>query len=150
MGLDNKIYPWYNTYRFKKGSDEMTEKEIQKTMKALDISRDEAIAMLKEDEEIDRMAMGEVDNDLTAEQKKVKKAMTKTGEKKKTVYKFDKKKERKVDETKKHFLDCIRVLIEGMGAVVEPLKTEAEMHFTFGEDSYTIKLIKHRPPKTAE
>lgn len=128
----------------------MTEKEIQKTMKALDISRDEAIAMLKEDEEIDRMAMGEVDNDLTAEQKKVKKAMTKTGEKKKTVYKFDKKKERKVDETKKHFLDCIRVLIEGMGAVVEPLKTEAEMHFTFGEDSYTIKLIKHRPPKTAE
>lgn len=128
----------------------MTEKEIQKTMKALDISRDEAVAMLKEDEEIDRMAMGEVDNDLTAEQKKVKKAMTKTGEKKKTVYKFDKKKERKVDETKKHFLDCIRVLIEGMGAVVEPLKTEAEMHFTFGEDSYTIKLIKHRPPKTAE
>ena len=128
----------------------MTEQEIQKTMKALDISRDEAVAMLKEDEEIDRMAMGEVDNDLTAEQKKVKKAMTKTGEKKKTVYKFDKKKERKVDETKKHFLDCIRVLIEGMGAVVEPLKTEAEMHFTFGEDSYTIKLIKHRPPKTAE
>lgn len=128
----------------------MTEQEIQKTMKALDISRDEAVAMLKEDEEIDRMAMGEVDNDLTAEQKKVKKAMTKTGEKKKTVYKFDKKKERKVDETKKHFLDCIRVLIEGMGAVVEPLKTEAEMHFTFGEDSYTIKLIKHRPQKTAE
>lgn len=128
----------------------MTEQEIQKTMKALDISRDEAVAMLKEDEEIDRMAMGEVDNDLTAEQKKVKKAMTKTGEKKKTVYKFDKKKERKVDETKKHFLDCIRVLIEGMGAIVEPLKTEAEMHFTFGEDSYTIKLIKHRPPKTAE
>lgn len=128
----------------------MTEKEIQKTMKALDISRDEAIAMLKEDEEIDRMAMGEVDNDLTAEQKKVKKAMTKTGEKKKTVYKFDKKKERKVDETKKHFLDCIRVLIEGMGAVVEPLKTEAEMHFTFGEDSYTIKLIKHRPPKDSK
>lgn len=128
----------------------MTEQEIQKTMKALDISRDEAIAMLKEDEEIDRMAMGEVDNDLTAEQKKVKKAMTKTGEKKKTVYKFDKKKERKVDETKKHFLDCIRVLIEGMGAVVEPLKTEAEMHFTFGEDSYTIKLIKHRPPKDSK
>lgn len=128
----------------------MTEKEIQKTMKALDISRDEAVAMLKEDEEIDRMAMGEVDNDLTAEQKKVKKAMTKTGEKKKTVYKFDKKKERKVDETKKHFLDCIRVLIEGMGAVVEPLKTEAEMHFTFGEDSYTIKLIKHRPPKDSK
>lgn len=128
----------------------MTEKDIQKTMKALDVSRDEAIAMLKEDEEIDRMAMGEVDNDLTAEQKKVKKAMTKTGEKKKTVYKFDKKKERKVDETKKHFLDCIRVLIEGMGAVVEPLKTEAEMHFTFGEDSYTIKLIKHRPPKDSK
>ena len=128
----------------------MTEKDIQKTMKALDLSREEAIEMLKEDEEIDRMGMSEVDNDLTAEQKKVKKAMTATGEKKKTVYKFDKKRERKVDEVKKHLMDCIRVLLEGLGAKVEPLTTEAEMHFVHLGENYTIKLIKHRPPKTAK
>lgn len=128
----------------------MTEKDIQKTMKALDLSREEAIEMLKEDEEIDRMGMSEVDNDLTAEQKKVKKAMTATGEKKHTVYKFDKKRERKVDEVKKHLMDCIRVLLEGLGAKVEPLTTEAEMHFVHLGENYTIKLIKHRPPKTAK
>lgn len=128
----------------------MTEKDIQKTMKALDLSREEAIEMLKEDEEIDRMGMSEVDNDLTAEQKKVKKAMTATGEKKKTVYKFDKKRERKVDEVKKHLMDCIKVLLEGLGAKVEPLTTEAEMHFVHLGENYTIKLIKHRPPKAAK
>lgn len=128
----------------------MTEKDIQKIMKALDLSREEAIEMLKEDEEIDRMGMSEVDNDLTAEQKKVKKAMTSTGEKKHTVYKFDKKRERKVDEVKKHLMDCFKVLLEGLGAKVEPLTTEAEMHFVHLGENYTIKLIKHRPPKTAK
>ena len=128
----------------------MTEKDIQKAMKSLDLTREEAVEMLKEDEEVDRMGMKEVDNDLTAEQKKVKKSMTATGEKKHTVYKFDKKRERKVDEVKKHLMDCIRVLLEGLGAKVEPLTTEAEMHFVHLGENYTIKLIKHRPPKTAK
>lgn len=134
----------------KKGSDYMTEKQILDTMKALDLTRDEAIELIKEDEEVDRMSMKEVDNDLTAEQKKAKKAMTKTGEKKPTVYKFDKKRERKVDETKKHIMSCIKVLLEGLKATVQPLTTEAEMHFSYEGAEYTIKLIKHRPPKSAE
>lgn len=129
----------------------MTEQEILKTMKALDVSRAEAIGILKEDEEIDRMEMSQVDNDLTAEQKKVKKQMTKTGDKKKpTVYKFDKPKERKVDETKKRFLTAIKVLLEGAGCAVETPKTEAEMHFTYEDESYTLKLIKHRAPKDSK
>lgn len=129
----------------------MTEQEILKTMKALDVSRAEAIGILKEDEEIDRMDMGKVDDDLTPEQKKVKKQMTATGNKKKpTVYKFDKPKERKVDEIKKHLLTPIKVLLEGAGCAVAPLKTEAEMHFTYEGESFTLKLIRHRAPKDSK
>lgn len=53
--------------------------------------------------------------------------------------------ERKVDETKKHLLDCCRVLLEGMGCKIQSIKTETEITFTFEEDEYSFKLVKHRP-----
>ena len=121
----------------------MDEKRIAKLMKDLDCTREEAIQVILEDEEIDGMTMKEVNSDLSADQKKAMKEATKTGTKKRTEV----KRERKVDETKKHLMNCHRVLLEGLGATVEPLTTEAEMHFTFEGASYTVKLIKHRPPK---
>ena len=51
----------------------MTEAEIKKMMTTLKISREEAIDLIREDEEVDKMPMSEVDSDLTAEQKKAKK-----------------------------------------------------------------------------
>lgn len=121
----------------------MTEKDIVKMMNALKCTREEAIEIIKEDEEIDKMTMKEVNADLTSEQKKAIKEATKTGTKKRT----NTKRERKVDETKKRLINNYRVLLEGMGAVIEPLKTESEMHFTFENAHYTVKLIKHREPK---
>ena len=55
--------------------------------------------------------------------------------------------ERKVDEEKKHLISCIKVLLEGLGASISNVKNEAEISFIFGKNDYTIKLIKHRPPK---
>lgn len=55
--------------------------------------------------------------------------------------------ERKVDNTKKRLLDDCRVLLEGLGAIITNIKTETEISFTFNEEKYTLKLIKHRPPK---
>ena len=57
------------------------------------------------------------------------------------------KKERKVDEKKKHLLCCCKVLFEGMGAKILKVKTETEISFSFEEEEYTLKLIKHRPKK---
>lgn len=57
------------------------------------------------------------------------------------------KKARKVDTEKKHILDCIRVLIEGMKAKSVVMKTETELSFEYGGNAYTLKLTKHRPPK---
>ena len=121
----------------------MNEKQIEKIMKSLGCTREEAIELIMEDEAVDHMTSKEVNSDLTADQKKAMKKATNTGTKKRTAV----KRERKVDETKGRLLNDYRVLLEGLGAQVEPLKTEAEMHFTFEGASYTVKLIKHRPPK---
>ncbi len=120
------------------------EKRVARLMKSLSCTREEALAVIAEDEEIDGMSMKELHADETPEQKKARKEATKTGTRKRTEV----KRERKVDETKKHLLDAFRIYLEGSGAVVEPLKTEAEMNFKFEGADYTVKLIKHRPPKT--
>lgn len=119
------------------------EAKIQKVMKTCELTREEAIAMLKEDEEVDKMSVKEAQADLTDEQKKAVKSATKVGSKKRTAV----KRERKIDEVKKKIINCIRVLLEGMGAVVQPLTNETDLHFTYSGESYSIKLIKHRPPK---
>ena len=56
-------------------------------------------------------------------------------------------KERKVDETKKRIFNYCRIPLEGAGAVVTSTKTETEITFTFEEETYTLKLTKHRQPK---
>ena len=51
---------------------------------------------------------------------------------------------RKVDEEKLHFLNGFIEYLRSAGAIVELPKNEAELNFKFGENDYTIKLIKHR------
>ncbi len=54
------------------------------------------------------------------------------------------KKERKIDETKKHLLSCCKVLFEGLGAKIINVKTETEITFSLNNEEYSLKLIKHR------
>lgn len=56
-------------------------------------------------------------------------------------------KERKVDETKKRLLADCKVLLEGLGANILVIKTETEITFSFDNDEYSLKLIKHRKAK---
>lgn len=121
----------------------INEKQIEKLMSSLKCSRDEAIEIIKEDAEIDGMSMKEVSADLTQEQKEAIKKVSKTGTKKRTPV----NRVRKVDVTKKQLISGFRSYLESEGAIVETPKTEAEMHFTYNDESYTVKLIKHRPPK---
>lgn len=46
------------------------EERIKQLMKTLEITREEAIDLIREDEEVDRMTVKEAEADLTAEQKK--------------------------------------------------------------------------------
>ena len=125
----------------------MTEQKIEKMMKSLGLTRDEAISMLKEDEAIDKMSMKEVTNDLTAEQKKAVKEVTKTtsSKERKSV-----KRERKVDVDKLEILSvCDDALCDLVDNVCER-KTETELNFEYKGVKYTLKLIKHRPPKASK
>lgn len=112
--------------------------EIEKNMKALEISKEEAIEMwlfdndYEDNEEVDEMT--------------VKAKAVKRYEKGDTPRKATKK-ERKVDEEKKTLLDLCKTPIEGAGGIVTNVKNEAEFSFTFGNNCYTVKLVKHRPPK---
>ena len=83
----------------------------------------------------------ETKNAIKNAEKNAPRRYEKSGNRKKTV------KERKVDETKKMFLDEVSALVEDLGAVVVSRKTETENTFTFEDATYTFKLTKHRPPK---
>ena len=111
--------------------------EIEKNMKALEISRDEAIEMWLDDNDY---IENEEAEKLTEKAKVIKRYETSDKPRKKV------KKERKVDEEKKHL---INILVTALGDEVcnISVKNEAEISFICNENSYTIKLVKHRPPK---
>ena len=111
--------------------------EIEKNMKALEISRDEAIEMWLDDNDYIENEEAEA---LTEKAKVIKRYETSDKPRKKVT------KERKVDEEKKYL---INILVTALGDEVRNIsvKNEAEISFLCNENSYTIKLVKHRPPK---
>ena len=124
-----------------------TETLVQKHMRLLGISEDEAKALIEADKAIDK---GEkMDFDLTPEQAKNAKKYTKTGTKKPTVYKFDteKAKSRKKDDEKGEFISKIAEFIGKFVQNVEIVNAEREISFEIGENSYSLTLTKHRKAK---
>ena len=111
--------------------------EIQHNMKALGISEKEAIDMWLDDNDYTE---NEVVEELTKKAKSVKRYEQAEKPRKKTV------KERKVDEEKKHLINILVTSLNGEVSNIS-VKNEAEISFTCNENSYTIKLVKHRPPK---
>lgn len=128
-----------------------TEKEyealIQKHMRTLKCTRDEAIDLIECDDEIDR---GNKELfALTDEQKKLVRSVTKAD--RKPTAKKEVKRERKIDEDKKHIFDILRIVFEGykLNGEIEnlTLKNEAEISFNYNGSDYTVKLTKHRVKK---
>jgi hypothetical protein len=111
--------------------------EVRKNQRELDLSEEDAVRMFFEDWEY--IPAGS----------KVKIERVKDIQTKKEYAKSDKPrkastKERKVDETKKRFLNGFRIYIEGCGCEIVNLKTETELTFNFEDEQYTVKLTKHR------
>lgn len=122
----------------------MDEKKIASLMKSLGCTREEAIAVIQEDEEIDKMTMKEINADLTPEQRKAMKDATKTGTKKRTAV----KRERKPDEEKADIISQIAEFLKTIdGYDVDIIKGEREISLIVGANDYSITLTKHRPPK---
>ena len=126
----------------------MNEKQIEKLMKSLGVSREEAIEIIKEDEEIDGMTVKEAQSDLSTEQKKAVKKACSTGVKSKEK-KAPVKRERKPNEGKRWIMTQVRVLFDGIalnGKVSDVVLSNEERTLDFVKDgvSYTLTLTAHR------
>ena len=84
------------------------EEKIAHYMKKYGISREEAIEMIEYDTETDNMKVSEIKKELTPEQREAQKAMTITTSGKKV----ERKREHKVNERKKWFIEVIKTLFE--------------------------------------
>lgn len=113
------------------------EQEIQKNMRVLGISREEAEQLWEDDQED---YIGEEGEEMTRKAKEVKRY--EKGDKPRAKA----KKERKVDENKKLILDKLHKALETFVKITN-VKTETEISFVYNDEEYTLKLTKHRPKK---
>lgn len=112
-------------------------------MRSLDISRDEAIEILRADAEIDR---GAKLFELSDEQKAVEKKMRKTV---KAVAPNGKKVERplKIDDNRELLLTSIIELFHdkfSIENIERPQRTTNKIRFEFNSDTFTVTIAKGR------
>lgn len=123
------------------------EEMIMKHMNTLGITREEAIQLIADDEEIDHMIRtSDIDGDLTEEQRKsAKKA--RQADRKLTVYKFDTTKRKRAENTGKRFLiDEIKKCLENAGA--DNLEvTNPEREIVFMSEGTKYKIVLSAPRK---
>ena len=113
------------------------EEDILKMMKNLDLTREEAIQLLQDDED-------DVSVELTPEQKKVAKAMSQGDRKKETT---PRKRERKPDESKRELIKALANLADDLGTCVEIVNQEREILFLYNGEKFRITLMKPRDKK---
>ena len=115
------------------------ESEIQKMMKKLDLTREEAIQLLQDDAD-------DVSVDLTAEQKKVVKQMSQGDRKKETI---PRKRERKANDSKIALMALLAETLKTSADVSDFVLTNAEREATFryNGELYRITLAKPREKK---
>ena len=118
--------------------------QIQKMMKNLGLTEQEARELLADDAKVDKgqkMAF-----DLTPEQEKNAKKARAIGTKKPTAYKFENRK-RKENTEKRDILKAIFELAEDRWDNAELVNPERQVDFHLNGSHYSITLTCHRPPK---
>lgn len=115
---------------------EQREQEIQKNMRVLKISREEA-EQLFEDDYSDEV-LPEV-QEIEEKAKSMKRHYEQSGKERKPTAR-----ERKVDNDKKIILTEILKTLRNIGCEIIGNKTETELYFTSNGKNYTIKLIKNK------
>lgn len=115
------------------------EQEIQKHMKVLGISREEA-EQLWEDDQND--FIGEEGEEMTRKAKEIKRY--EKGDKPKEK----KKREIKLDEDKVKIINFLeRMMIDSDALNVFVKNPQKEITFQYNGCEYSLNLVKHRPPK---
>jgi hypothetical protein len=118
--------------------DELMEEKIQKLMKSLNISREDAIALMDEDKAIDRgEKLYELPKELQAGAKKARQA-----DRKKTETKREKKPKPEKEEICSAMMDGLRELGVGEFEILN-----AEREFIFHKDGVKYKVTLACPRK---
>lgn len=127
-------------YNFNGKTIRIPDAEIQKSMKLLNLSQDEAIQMWLEDE---GYLENEVVEELTAKAKENKiNHEARTDKPRKSV-----KRERKPDEEKENLIKILADCLESHGFEAKITNKSKIVEFNIGENHYKLDLIKQRPPK---
>ena len=132
-------YPHPLHYKVLKGDDTLDEKQILKYMKNLDLSREEAIQMIKDENE-DILTEEQIELEQKAKKNLQRNYVQSEKKRKKST------RERKVDTEKALLLELVRNAIRNTCSNIV-VKNEVELSFDYNGNSYTFKLTKHRPPK---
>lgn len=114
------------------------DKQVEKLMKALDITEEEALQVIADDKAIDK---GEKLFELTAEQKKASRS-ARQGDRKPTVYKFDTSKRKRPENVgKRTLIDAIQNALTELGAdSMEVTNPERELNFAVDGVKYKVVL----------
>lgn len=122
----------------------MNEKRIAQLMKSLSCTREEAIEVLMDDDDVDHGV--KKDWDLSeAEHKKAMKAAN-TGTKK--TNSSEKAKKAKPNPTKEGIISQIHAFcVENIAETTEITNKTREISFHYGENDYTLTLIEKRKKK---
>lgn len=116
--------------------------EIQKAMKILGLTEQEAREMFEADRKIDK---GEKLFELSPEQEKASKKARSTGTKKPTVYNFDTaKKKRKECPDKQHLVNLLAEALATECQNIEITNKERELTFQFNGTGYRLTLAVPR------
>lgn len=128
------------TYNLNGKNIRISDAEISKSMKILNISKEEAIQMWLEDE-------GYLENqtveELTAKAKVNKVNHEAKSEKPRKVV----KRERKPDEEKENIITLLASCLTNAGYTAEITNKAKIIEFNVGENHYKLDLIKQRPAK---
>ena len=127
----------------------MAETQVEKLMRLLDCTQEEALDVIEKDKIIDRG--GRTEFDLDEEKEKLAKKMANVDtHKKATVYKWDKK-PRKENPTKAGIIAEIAQFLEENSEnaceMVTITNKERQISFKIGENMFELTLVQKRKPK---
>lgn len=123
-------------------------KEVEKIMRLLGCTEQEALQVIEDDKKVDKMTMKELNAELTQEQKKIIRSVTQA-ERKSTNYKFTTR-ERKENTDKRTLINLLSGTLESAhhdDLDVDNIKVtnvEREIEFTFNSKKYKLTLSAPR------
>ena len=129
-------------YTFEGKTITIPDAELEKSMKLLDISKDEAIQMWLEDNDYCENEEVEILTAKAKENKAVQHGAVNIN-KSKTIT----KRERKPDVEKEEIISKLAEFLETIGTSVKITNKSKLIEFEIGGNHYKLDLIKQRPPK---